>query len=249
MIVAIRRFLLDLRQKEPAPPWTAWAGLGLLAGYLALRIAALTVVSVLVEPDLAAQGVLDVRAASLAGILAAILAAVMVWGMVGRRIGAGQGGVAQALRLDRRPRSILLLTLTSLGAAILIDFLPLFLQTVSIPVALQGMEGAAAPIWLLAGAYVVLFGPLAETLILQGVLYPALAAGHDNRWAVAITALLFALMRAFDNPLDLLLWGESFLTGAYLTGVRAHQKSTRAALLAAIVFGAFALYKTMRLFR
>jgi membrane protease YdiL (CAAX protease family) len=240
----VEQFMARLRQKEAAPPWTAILGLGLVVAYFVARIVSLALVSLLVDIDAAANGVISPLTTNYASILAALVALGIAWRAVSRR----DAQPMTALQLRHFSGSILLLVLFSLGMAILVDFVPLILNTVGLPVAMVGLANAASATWVLAAIFAIVVGPVVEMLILQGVLYPALAVNRDNGRAVLLTALMYTVLQVMDNPSDPALWGASFLGGVYLSSVRAHQKSTRAAIIAASMFGLFALFKAMRLF-
>ncbi|MBN2469397.1 MAG: hypothetical protein JXN59_01640 [Anaerolineae bacterium] len=238
-------FLARVRTKEPAPAWQLNTALGLLIAYFVTRVVALALVSVLLDADAAAQGMFSPLAANLAGIVTGLVTLALIALALRRQ---GRGGLAAALRLGRWPGPVLMLMIFSIGMAILIDFVPLLFGTIGLPVALQGMAAAEMPGWLVAAAHVVVVGPLAEMALVQGVLYPALAARRDNLRAVLFSAAGYAVIQVFDNPADLVLWSTALLAGVYFGLLRAHQKSTRATVIAAAMFGAFALFKALRLF-
>ncbi|MFC1959876.1 type II CAAX prenyl endopeptidase Rce1 family protein [Chloroflexota bacterium] len=240
-------FIARLREAETPPPWPVRTGLALWLAYLVIRIVALAGVSMAVDAEAAALGMLSPAVMNLAMIVAALVTLGLILLVVRRYTALAGSTVTGLLRLGRYSGSILLLILAALGAAMLIDFVQLLAGTIVLPVNLQGLAAGNMAGWLLAGAYMVLFGPLVETLLLQGVLYPVLAVNRDNLVALLFTALLFMLLRVFDNPVSPVLWVESFLTGVFITGVRAHQKSTRSALIAAVMIGVFTLYKGLRL--
>ncbi len=233
------------RTNEPAPGWQLTTALGLLMAYFVARVGALALVSVLLDADAAAQGMFSPLAANLAGIVTGLV----TLGLIGLALrGRVRGGLIPGLRLGRWPGSVLLLMIFSIAMAILIDFVPLLFGTIGLPVALQGMAAAEMPGWLIAAAHLVLVGPLAEMTLVFGVLYPALAARRDNLRAVLFSAVAYTVIQVFDNPADLVLWSTALLAGVYFGGLRAHQKSTRATVIAAAMFGAFALFKALRLF-
>lgn len=245
MIFDRRMFFARLREKEPAPPWSIGLGVGLLVAYFLARVLSLAVLSILVDADAAAAGVFSSLTANLAANLAAIIGMLLLWLVLRRRVREPLG---QALQAMTYRGSVVLLILFAVGAAILIDFIPLMFQTIGLPVHLQGLRAGTPAAWAAAGIFAVIVGPLFEMLLLQGVLYPALAATRDNIVAALLTALAYTALQVVDNPADPVLWGVSFLTGVFLSGLRAHQKSTRATIIAASMFGVFALFKALRLF-
>lgn len=246
MNLDFRSFMARLREPETAPPWGATYALQIVLAYLLLRVLGLAFVTTLVDPAAITTGIVSPLTVNLALGLAALLATGLAWLAVARRTAEP---VTRALRLDMPVRSTLLLLLFALGAAILIDFVALAFQTIDLPLNLIGLAGGDAAAWGAAALVTVLIVPLGEAILLQGLLYPALAArlGNNVR-ALAIVALIYAVLQVIDNPADLILWLQSYLAGVFLTGVRAHQQSTRAAFIAGIAFGLFALFKALRLF-
>ncbi len=234
-----------LARPEPAPAWSLTAGLGLLMAYFAVRVAALALVSVVVDAGAAARGALSPLTVNLAGIVTGLLTLGLVL-LLARRY--APRAPLEALRLRRWPGTLSVLMILALATAILIDFLPLIVQRISLPVSLQGMAAAGLPDWLVAALHVVIIAPLAEMALIQGVLYPALATWRGNRMAILLCAVIYAVIQVFDTPADLLLGITALLSGAFLAGVRAHEQSTRAAVIAAAMFGLFALFKALRLF-
>lgn len=241
----MERFMARLQVEEPAPPWGLTTALGLLMGYFVLRVAALAFVSVLVDADAAAAGVFTPLTANLAGIVTGLATLVLVGVTLRRQAGAS---LTSDLRLGRWPGSILLLMLLSIGMAILIDFVPLLFGTIGLPVALQGMAAAEMPGWIAAAVLFVVVAPLAEMVLILGVLYPALAAPRGNRQAILFSALAYAVIQVFDSPADFVLWITALLIGLYLAMLRAYQRSTRPTVIAAAMVGLFALFKALRLF-
>jgi len=241
----LRLFTARLRQPEAAPGWSAMLAVALVLAYLAARVAALAILSVALDADAAARGAISPLVANLAGIVAALAALAMIAAVVRRRT---RVPLAEALRLTRWPGSTLLLMILALGMAILIDFVALLFQTISLPATLQGLRAAGLIDWLAAALHVVVAAPLAEMTLLAGMLYPALAAGRNPLLAIGLTALIYAAVQAFDDPANPVVWIESLLAGAFLITLRAHQKSTRPAIIAAAMFGLFALFKALRLF-
>ena len=246
MNLGLQSLLARLREPEAAPPWGPTYALQFVLAYLLLRVLGLAFVTTLIDPAAITSQVISPLTINLALGLAALLATGLAWLAAGRRT---REPVAHVLRLDIRVRSTLLLLLFALGAAILIDFVALAFQTIDLPLNLIALAGADPASWGAAAVVTVLVVPLAEAILLQGLLYPALAAqlGRNLR-AIAVVALVYAVLQVLDNPADLILWLQSTLAGLFLTGVRAHQQSTRAALIAGIAFGLFGLFKALRLF-
>lgn len=238
-------FIARVRTKEPAPAWSLSTALGLLMAYFVARVAALALLSVLMDADAAALGMFSPLTANLAGLLTGLVTLGLIGLVLRQRV---KGDLVKALRLSHWPGSVLLLMIFAIAMAILIDFVPLLFGTIGLPVALQGMAAAEMPGWLAAAAYLVVIGPLAEMTLVEGVLYPALAKGRDNIRAVLFSAVAYTVIQVFDNPADLVLWITALLAGLTFGTLRAHQKSTRATVIAAAMFGLFAIFKALRLF-
>ncbi len=245
MNLNFQAFMARLRAAEGAPPWPPSTGLWLLLAFIAARVVvAPLLVTAVLSPEAVTAGI-SPAITNLSASVGDILALSLAWVTLRRAV---RGPMIRALRLDRTADSAWLVALFSLGAAIVVDFAPLAFQTIGLPVNLIGLAGGSAPTWLLAAFFTVIIGPLTDAVLLHGVLYPALAARAGNLRAILLTALAFMVAQVIDNPADRVLWLESLLAGLYLTGVRAHQQSSRAAVLAGMMFGVFAMFKAMRLF-
>ena len=248
MHVDVRDFLARLRQKEAPPPWSLGLGGALFITYLVLRVVMLVGVSFLMEPGAAVSLTISPLTVNTAAILTAVLILILI-GMTLRRSPPVGGSVREALGLHRRAGVAILLVLFGLGAAILVDFVPLIVQRFPFPLTLQGLANAGAGSWLVAAAYTVVVEPVMETVLLAGVIYPALAARRGNMQAILLTGVLYALLVAFDTPSAPVLWVDAFLTGVIITGVRVYTQSVRSALIVALMFGVFQFYKVLRWFR
>lgn len=242
MNFSVSTFMTRLRMEEPAPPWSLTAAWGLVGVYVVARIfIAPLLVTALVPQDSTAVGISPAvrNAWYIVAGLAALLAAVLVV-----RRTAPESPV-RALRLAESRDSLWLVALFSLGAAIVVDLLPLLFQARFLLPHLLGLNSATALTWIAVGLFTLVVGPLAAGVVMTGVLYPAAAVRWGGLRAILMTALAFALVQVLDDPANLLLWLESGLTGLYLGGVRAHQGSTLAAVIAGVMFGVFAIFKVL----
>ena len=142
-----------------------------------------------------------------------------------------------------------IIALFSLGVAIAVDLVALITRTVGLPLTLSGINGADFGVWLLAALFALIAQPVVETILLQGVWYPALAGRAGNIPAILFVALTHLALQAFPpgNPGDPALWIEAFLIGLYITALRAHEGSTRSAILARMMFGAFLMARALLL--
>lgn len=236
--------LTRIREPETAPPWGAAAGLSLLAAYVVFQIAALAVVTTLMEPDAVMTGAPSPMTTGIAATLAAALAFALLLSTLRR--GAAQ--VAVSLRLGDGYYSLWIIVLFSLGMAITVDLVALATNTAGLPLTLRGLGADPLP-WVVAALFTIVAQPVVETLLLQGVWYPALAARLGNLQAVALTAVTQMILVAFPpaDPGDPALWIEALLAGLYISLVRAHEGSTRSAIVARGMFGAFLLARALLL--
>ncbi len=242
MNFSVGAFMARLRAEEPAPPWSLTAAWGLVGVDIVARIfiAPLLVMAVL-APDPAAVGISPAVRNTwsiVAGVLTLLIAVLTL-----RR--AAPESLARALKLEGARDSLWLIALFSLGAAIAVDLIPLLFQARFLPPHLQALENASIPAWVAVALYALVVGPLVAGVVMTGALYPAAAARWGNGRAILATALALAVVQVLDDPANLLLWLESALAGLYLGGVRAHQGSTLAAVVAGIMFGVFAVFKAL----
>ncbi len=238
-----RVLVARLRAEEPAPPWSLGRAVQLLAGYILLYvIAAPLVVTVLAGPEAAqtfTPAIANLSSLLTGGATLALIVSAL-------RQDVRRGSLIYALRLDvAGPTPIWAIVLISLGAAITIDLIPLLTQVFSLPPNLLGLWWQNVALLALTAITMLVALPLAETILLQGMLYPALAARVGNLRAIALTGLAFAVLQALPDPADPVLWITALLAGLYLTGVRASEQSTRAALAARLMFALFLLIKAL----
>jgi membrane protease YdiL (CAAX protease family) len=108
--------------------------------------------------------------------------------------------------------------------------------------------------WLLALVFMVIAQPVAEELVFRGVLLPSLRATIGAWPGYILSALLYAvfhLMAFSPSPNDFrgLWYGQilPFIAGLIFGAVRLYTGSTRAAILAHVGFGLFAVVKLVTL--
>lgn len=238
-----RVLVARLRAEEPAPLWSLARAVQLLVGYILLYVIAAPLVVTVLAGAQAAQTFNPVIA-NLSSLLASgALLALIVPAL---RQDAQRESRLHALRLDRSgPTPVWAIVLISLGAAITIDLIPILAQVFTLPINLLGLWWQDAALLALVVITMLVALPLAETTLLQGFLYPALAAHVGNLRAIALTGLAFAMLQALPDPSDPVLWITALLSGLYLTGVRAFEQSTRAALVARLMFAVFLLIKAL----
>jgi len=161
-----------------------------------------------------------------------------------------------ALRLsslpDTRLRNVLLV---SLSATILLDLSSAILTGQFLP-APEVLRFTSVSVdvgsWFLAALFLVIVQPVAEELVFRGVTLPRLRMRLGLWSGLVVTAALYALFHALvydvsgiDHPG--LLWyvlAVPFIAGLIMGLVRLGTGSTRAAILAHLSFGLFALLKS-----
>jgi len=234
MSVLIQR----LSALDPAPPWGIFSALNTVLVALVAIIAgsfiALTIVG---------ETAYTAIVASTIGLL---LATGFV--LVSRREPAER----EALRLGDTDSRLFLVFLFALGMAILIDFIAvsasgLFLPVPELTGLLQRDPGIVG--WLLAASFMLVVQPTGEELVFRGVFFPAARHALGAWGGLLICALVYALFHyiAYAAPDTNIIYAlvSPLLAGLVLSGVRAYTGSTRAAILAHMAFGLFALLKLL----
>lgn len=248
--------LKRLASSEAPPPWGIYAGIGATA---------VMFLAILVGATLATTLLRATPTQALAGwVIGAILTVTVV--MITRRRTPED---LAALRFDRRESPPLpILLLLGLGLAITLDLIGLALTGDFWPVAqLMGFfligEGnilvaradVALSAWAMAALLLVIGLPLAEELVLRGVLYPALRTTLGAWPGLVMNAafqMAFYLLTYVTFTLDdfTRLWfgaGFPLVMGLLLACVRAYTRSTTAAIVVHVGFGLFAVLKALAL--
>ena len=174
----------------------------------------------------------------------------------------------EALRLDPNPEIRLpIIALFCVGMAIAFDVVGLGITGDFWPTPelfgffAFGEDNAVAAVelsliaWLIAFVFMVFMQPVAEELVLRGVLFPAMrsAVGPGAGYAMVVVfhTLFHVLAYLALQPDDFTVayYGVivPLLDAVVITGVRAHTGSTRAAIVAHAAFGAFAVLKAFTL--
>lgn len=157
----------------------------------------------------------------------------------------------EALRTGPTSARLALVLLFSIGMALLIDTLSLivtqrFFASLEL-MSLFGFEPGLAG-WLVAVVFMLLVQPVSEELVFRGVFFPAArqALGGWGGWLAS--GLLYGLFHAFiytatDNLWHILI--APVVAGLVLSAIRAYTQSTRAAIVAHMGFGLFALLRLL----
>lgn len=155
-----------------------------------------------------------------------------------------------ALRLGETRSRLLIVLLFSVGMAIAIDALGLGVSGEFLPVAeLSSFYGTSPGIitWILAAFMMLIAQPIAEELVFRGVFYPSSRHLMGAWGGLLVCALVYAIFHyvAYSSPASSIWYAllAPLLSGLVITGVRANSGSTRAAIVAHMGFGLFALLK------
>lgn len=240
-----------LATPEPAPNWTL--------GFVVLTFIA-AVICFIIGSIVALTWLPDQPFAVLIGwTLGAVLITLFV---VQLRLRRAHFRDADPDPLKLRPRDdgapAFLILFVALGFAIAIDLISASLTGgFSRPPELLGIDlrGGNLAAWLFAILFMVAAQPIAEEIVFRGVAYPALRAAFGLGMTLLFCAGLHAIFHLIVYPPNypfteagVRLWwglGVPFLDALVITLFRAHQKSTRAAIIAHAAFGLFAVIKLL----
>lgn len=234
----IARTLRSLSNPEAeTPPW----GLFTAVGIPVFLLVALILGSVMILSLLGTSGF-----ASLLGwIVGSAVAAAYIYATFRRD--------QAALRLGPTSVRLFVVLLFAFGMAVLIDLIDVGVTGNFLPAPeLMWLVGANAGIagWLAALLLMLVTQPVAEELAFRGVLYPSMRHLLGGWPGLLVCALAYGLLHllAYPPPVETHLW-HTFITpalnGLVISGVRANTRSTRAAIVAHIGFGIFALIKLL----
>jgi membrane protease YdiL (CAAX protease family) len=221
---------------EPAPPWSLFAAVNTVFVSLVAVIAGSLLALTLLDGQ-----AFDTLVAWLIGLTLTIA---YVW--ASRREPEDRA----ALRLSETRSRLLIVLLFSLGMAIAIDALVMVASGQFLPAAeLISFYGTSPGIlsWILAWILMLIVQPIAEELVFRGVFYPT-ARHLMGAWGGFIMCVLvYAIFHyvAYSSPFTPVWYAlvAPLLSGLVITGVRANSGSTRAAIIAHMGFGLFALLK------
>jgi membrane protease YdiL (CAAX protease family) len=221
---------------EPAPPW------GLFIAINTVFVSLLAIIAgTLIASSLLGNQEFYILVAWLIGLTLTI---VSVW--TARRTPQDRA----ALRIGETNSRLLIVLLFSLGMAIAIDALGMVVSGAFLPAAELSIFYGTSPAiltWVLALILMLVVQPIAEELVFRGVFYPT-ARHVMGAWGGFIAcALVYAIFHyvAYSSPINSIWYalGAPLLIGLVITGVRATSGSTRAAIVAHMGFGLFALLK------
>lgn len=244
-----------LAKIEPAPPWGIPIALGMLVAMFAAIILGTTLAQLFL-PETPAQ--------PLAGwIIGGILTIFLVF-ITRRRTPEEQA----ALRLTPTQSPLPIIVLFSLGMAVLIDLISLGITgdfwtapellsffSVDSENALLPFGNLTITAWALASILMVIVQPVAEELVLRGVMFPALRSSLGAWTGLLMSAIFHAAFHllaytAFQLNGLTTVWYVlvvPFLDGLVISCIRAYTGSTRAAIIAHAAFGVFYVLKALTL--
>jgi membrane protease YdiL (CAAX protease family) len=157
-----------------------------------------------------------------------------------------------ALRLGPTGTRLFIILLFALGMAMVIDLIDLGITGVfePVPELLSVMTSdRSIVVWVTAVLWMLIAQPAAEELIFRGVLFPSLRQLFGGWGGLLANALLYGLFHLIAYTAEPgHLWhtfATPLLIGLVIVGVRASTHSTRAALVAHVGFGIFALLKLL----
>ncbi len=238
-----RGLIARLAAVEPAPPW-GWNA--------ALSTIAVTLIAGLLIVPLFITAWLDVRSITFP-LIYLIVGLVMAYWVTSTRTEPNERA---ALHMETPETPLLFLLFIMIGFALALDLLSLGVTGNFLPMMeLATFDRANAGVidWVLAVGLMVFVQPIAEGLVFFGVLFPLFRSRVGAWLGLALTgfsygAAHFALYTAGGGSLDAktLIWYGLVLPslhGLILAGVRAHTRSTRAAIFAHAAFGLFAVLK------
>lgn len=231
-----------LAVRESAPSWLLSSGLGFVSAYVVFTMLLLFSVSILtgeVDGRLPTPATLAISA-----ILACVVTTIGVYQWARQRFGADWQS-ALRVALPKRAAALLAIFLFGLGMAGLLDLLGRVTRLTGgqiVPPILSGLRSTDAATFIFALMLAVVFQPIAEGLIYQGVLYPVLSKQTgDNRIAMLILALLALVVSLIisASPGGWYALIQPFFMALIVSGVRAYTQSARAAIVVRMAFGVF----------
>jgi membrane protease YdiL (CAAX protease family) len=231
----ISRIIRSIANPEAAaPPWS----LGTAIVTVLVAVVAFIAGTFFTLNLLGANPIAPILGWSLGGVVTTVY----VW--LSRR------GQREALRLGPANARLFITLLFGLGIAMLIDVVMLGISR-SYPLAPELLSllytDAGVVGWIVAALFMIAIQPAAEELVFRGVLFPTLRSAFGGSLGWLLSALAYAgfhLLIYTSNPGD--VWFTlvtPLLAGLFIGGVRAHTRSTWAAIAAHMGFGIFALLK------
>lgn len=246
--------LKKIASLEPAPPWSFYAALSTMVGLFLSMVIGAGVAQALFNND---------PITPIFGWTVGAALAIMFVLFTRRRT---QEEVA-ALRLEPDRTRLAIVALWCVGFAVMFDVIGLALtgdfwttpELFSLfainPDNSLAVLDVSVVAWLIALIFMVFMQPLAEELVFRGVVYPAARStlgAWTGYWMVVVFHTLFHVLAYLSiPPTDFTRIYYAiiipFLDAIVITAVRAHTRSTRAAIVAHAAFGMFMILKAFTL--
>jgi membrane protease YdiL (CAAX protease family) len=234
-------FMQRLQTREAPPQWSLLTALFFVIAYTVLLIAGQTFAVTVSGGSFDSLTPLVLALGALLGGLATI-AGIVQWA---RRRAQTAWIDSLHLRQPVQP-SVTLVALFGLGAAWAIDLAGVLLRLKGdqvLPPVLDALRAPPGISWVVALLLALVVQPIAEGLVLTGILYPALARDtNSNLIAAALTAVVYTLVSLAVLSAGGGVWYgvvQPFLMALAMSLVRAFARSTQSAIVARAFFGLF----------
>jgi membrane protease YdiL (CAAX protease family) len=247
MTKSFRQLLERVRAPEAnLPPWEFPLGVMLGIAYLLSIFGATLIVATMMDADVEA---LEPKVLAYSHLLACILILVLVFQYITTSLARAEANQtpAEAIRFVPSINTpYWIISFYAFAVAILTDTVGLAIgvSLESLPVPLERLSTDDVIPFFAAATVVVILRPIAEEVILRGVLYTGLLHQMSAVPAIVLTALAStAIHFLFDA--EYVWWGvvQPFVIGMTAGIIRAATQSTQMAILAHAMFGVFVVLR------
>ena len=239
--------LKKLSRPEPAPPWSFLSAIGAVIAMFAAIVLGSTLASTILDND-SPSAILTGW-----GIGMILTAGFVVFTRI-RRSPTDES----ALRIGAADVRLPLILAIGIGVGVLLDIITQlivndFALTISELLDFSQQNNDVFG-WLIAFLFMITLQPIAEGLVLRGILFPALRTTVGVWSGFLMCAGFHAVFHfaAYPPPVTddnaILVWFGlilPFLTALFSTGVRAYTGNTRASIVAHAGVGAFVIIKLL----
>lgn len=245
-----KTLIARINTPDPAPPWNLTTVVITLAVAFILPIIG-TLVGAAWFPNDADPLALTPLAQLVGWLIGALLTALFV--IQTRRQSADRA----ALQMVASSAPLPLIAFIAFGLAVAVDLVGLIVTGVSVRAPELASFGAFTPnflTWGVAIVFMLAIQPVADGLVFRGVAFPALRAAAGGAFGWFISGVLYGVFHYFVYPPAYAQGGITpfwygmiapILEGLIYGTVRAATGSTRAAMVAHMAFGLFALAKLL----
>jgi len=245
--------LKRLTRLDSAPPWSVTTAVGMVIAMFAAIVLGTTLAQLLL-PESPAQPLIG-------WIIGGVLTIALIFFSRYRTLEE-----RTAFKLGPTRSALPIILLLSFAVALLIDLISLVITGNFWPVlelisffsdgggyTLLPRADLTIAAWVLAVLLLVIVQPLAEELVFRGLIFPALRISLGALSGFLMTAVFHAAFHVLAyTPFQLNgltpFWYAlivPLLDALFITGVRAYTSSTRAAIVAHVAFGMFAILKAL----